>query len=158
MEAQPSLFDDGRKPMKDVKFMTAKEKEKVLKQWEAFLKNGCIRLMFTKQLYHHLIMHCSFIAHYDINGFYATYFEQGDDTINFLSQFDNRNGIPKSVELGMYGWYTDSDYHDLNSAMCQVASKYIPHLIQEAEKKQRERDLTLAELLLAKHGINVKID
>lgn len=158
MEKQPSLFDDGAKPMKDVKFMTANEKEKVLKQWELFLQSGLAREKFTKTIYNHLHLHCSFIAHYDINGFYATYFEEGDDTIKFLSQFDNRNGIPRSVELGMYGWYQDEDYGDLNSAMCRVASKYIPQLIDQAEKRQREMDLTRAELLLAKHGINVKID
>jgi len=156
MEAQPVLFGDGKEPMKDVKFMSAAEKQKVLKQWELFLKSGLSKDKFSKALYEHLINHCSFIAHYNIHGFYDTYFDQGDDTVHFLSQFDNRNGIPKSVELGMFGWYTDSDYHDLNSAMCRVASPYIPLLIKQVEAKQKAHDIELAELLLAKHGIKVK--
>lgn len=158
MDSQPALFGNGDEPMKDVQFMSAGEKRKVLRQWELFLKSGLSKDKFTKDLYHHLIMHCSFIAHYDIHGFYTTYFNEGEDTVRFLSQFDNRNGIPKSVELGMSGWYTDSDYHDLNSEMCRVASKYIPQLIDQANKKQREMDVKRAELLLAKHGIKFDME
>ena len=139
--------------MKDVEFMSAAEKREVLKQWEQFLKSELSREKFTESLYRHLINHCSFIAHYSIDGFYSTYFDEGEDTVTFLSQFDNRNGIPKSVEYGFTYWYTDPDYHDLNSAMCQVASRYIPHLIDQANKKQRDMDITRVELLLAKHRI-----
>ena len=143
--------------MKDVQFMTAQEKEKVLRNWESFLKSGCAKDKFTKALYHHLIMHCSFIAHYDINGFYATYFEEGEDTVHFLSQFDNSNGVPKSIEYGMLYWYTDPEYNDLNSAMCKVASKYIPVLKKIAQDKQVEVDTRRATSLLAKHGLKAEI-
>jgi len=139
---------------KDVKFMSAEEKRKVLKQWETFLRNDCTKDHFTKLLYHHLIQHCSFIAHYDLHGFYATYFEEGEDKIRFLSQFDNSNGIPKSVEYHMTYWITDEDYCDINIAMCQVAAKYITQLIAAARQKQREVDITRAKLLLAKHGLS----
>jgi hypothetical protein len=158
MDTQQALFASNEEGLKDVQFMTAAEKKKVLKHWELFLKSGLSKDKFTKDLYHHLIQHCSFIAHYDINGFYATYFDEGDDTINFLSQFDNRNGIPKSIEYGYISWYTDPDYHDINSAMCRVAARYIPGLIEQAKKNQRNMDLTLAEGLLRKHGINIKLD
>ena len=143
--------------MKDAKFMTAQEKEKVLRNWESFLSSGCSKTMFTKALYHHLINHCSFIAHYDINGFYSTYFEEGEDTARFLSQFDNSNGIPKSIEYGMLYWYTDPDYNDLNSAMCSVASKYIPVLIKVARLNQVKADTARARSLLAKHGLKATI-
>ncbi len=143
--------------MKDTKFMTAQEKEKVLRSWERFLKSGCSRTQFTKPLYTHLIMHCSFIAHYNIQGFYSTYFEEGEDTVHFLSQFDNRNGIPKSVEYGMIYWYTDPDYNDLNSEMCRVASKYIPVLTKVARLNQVKADTSRAEALLAKHGLTATI-
>lgn len=139
--------------MEDVKFMTAKEKERVLRAWEGFLKSGCARAHFSKSLYHHLMQHCSFIAHYDINGFYSTYFDEGEDTVRFLSQFDNRNGMPKSVEYGWTYWYTDPDYGDLNSEMCNVASKYIPLLVKIAQHNQVEVDTLRAKRLLAKHGL-----
>jgi len=139
--------------LKDVRFMSAQEKSRVLKQWETFLKYGCQRKHFTKPLYHHLIMHCSFIAHYDINGFYETYFENGEDTQHFLSQFDNRNGVPKSIEYGMLLWYLDSDYNDINSEMCRIAAKYIDSLVEVAGASQEQADIAKARALLAKHGI-----
>ena len=143
--------------MQDVKFMTAKEKEKVLRAWGKFLESGCSKDKFTKSLYQHLILNCSFIAHFNLHGFYSTYFEEGEDTVRFLSQFDNSNGIPKSVEYGMTYWYTDPDYYDLNSEMCNVASKYIPFLTQIAQKQQVEVDTLRAEALLAKHGLQATI-
>ena len=121
MTTQLELLGEAKVKMQDTKFVSAQEKEKVLRQWELFLKSGLSKDKFTKALYNHLIMHCSFIAHYDIHGFYSTYFEEGEDTVNFLSQFDNRNGIPMSVEYGMIYWYTGPDYNDINSAMCRVA-------------------------------------
>jgi len=69
--------------MKDVKFMTAKEKEAVLKAWERFMRAMAggktaeeLSRMFTEALYHHLIQHCSFIAHYNRAGFFQHYFEE----------------------------------------------------------------------------------
>jgi len=155
---QSKLFITADEQMKDVKFMSAQEKEKVLRQWKLFLESGLSKDKFTKTLYNHLIMHCSFIAHYDLHGFYSTYFKEGEDTVHFLSQFDNRNGIPKSVEYGMTYWYTDPDYIDINSAMCRVASRYIPRLVTEAESSQKRIDVQRAKLLLAKHGIEYKGD
>jgi len=144
--------------LKDTKFMSAQEKERVLRQWEQFLKSGLAREKFTKALYEHLHLHCSFIAHYDIHGFYATYFESGDDIATFLSQFDERNaefsGIPRSVEYGMTYWAT-GDYEDINRAMIKVASKYIPALLEQARLSQRKHDILQAETLLTKHGIKL---
>ena len=72
---------------KDVKFMSAKEKERVVEDFRRFLKNNFDRKYFTKRLYEHLHLHCSFIAHYDIDGFYATYFDEPEMSIEFLNQF-----------------------------------------------------------------------
>ena len=119
---------------KDVRFLSAREKAQVLKQWETFLKYGCKKEHFTKLLYNHLTTHCSFIAHYDLHGFYATYFEEGEDTVRFLSQFDNSQGIPRSVEYGMTGWITNDEYYDINIAMCQIAVRYIPTLVEAASQ------------------------
>ncbi len=141
---------------KDVRFLSAREKAQVVKQWETFLKYGCKKEHFTKLLYNHLIMHCSFIAHYDLHGFYATYFEEGEDTVRFLSQFDNSQGIPRSVEYGMTGWITNDEYYDINIAMCQIAARYIPTLVEAASHRQKEVDILRAEALLAKHGITLK--
>jgi hypothetical protein len=123
--------------LKDTQFMSAQEKSRVLKQWANFLKYGCQKKHFTDALYHHLTQHCEFIAHYDKNCFYDTYFDRGDDTAHFLTQFDNRAGVPKSIEYGMYGWYTSEDYHGINSAMCNIAVKYIDALTTEANPNKK---------------------
>ena len=145
----------GPGQLHDSKFMSSAEKTKVLKHWEMFLRGGLEKKYFTEALYKHLINHCSFIAHYDIHGFYATYFESGDDTLHFLSQFDTRQGIPRSIEYGMTYWLTDDDYSDVNTEMCRIAWRYIPALELKARNDQRHRDLVDAELLLKKHGMNL---
>ena len=146
----------GPGQLHDSKFMSAAEKSKVLKHWEMFLRSGLEKAKFTKALYEHLINHCSFIAHYDIHGFYTTYFESGDDTQHFLSQFDDSKGMPRSVEYGMTYWLTDEEYYDINSEMVRLASRYIPVLIKRAKALQKSADIAGARALLAKHGITLK--
>lgn len=145
--------------MESTRFMTAKEKGLVLKAWKRFLAKGLRWEDFIERLYSHLINNCSFIAHYDRGGFYATYFESGDRIALFLSQFDARNaganGIPPSVEYDSTEWI-DDDYGDLNRAMIQAAAPYIDGLLQAAQGAQRAEDIQEAKRLLAKHGITLK--
>ncbi len=146
----------GLGQLHDSKFMSAAEKSKILKHWEMFLKSGLEKDKFTRVLYEHLHQHCHFIAHYDIHGFYATYFESGDDTIHFLSQFDTRKGKPESIEYGYCAcWLTDEEYSDVNIEMCRIAWRYIPVLELKAKNDQRHADLVQAELLLKKHGVKL---
>lgn len=144
----------------DVRFMSAREKAQVLRQWETFLKYGCKWEHFGKALYNHLIQHCSFIAHYDRAGFYGTYFHNGEDTARFMKQFDAREadgcGVPRSVEYGGT-WWVNGDYEDINKAMIEVAGKYIPGLVATAEESQRNADVLRARALLAKHGLIMSI-
>ncbi len=145
--------------MHDTKFMSADEKRKVLKQWELFLKSGLEKKNFTPALYHHLIQHCSFIAHYDIHGFYDTYFTSGDMTLQFLSQFNTRgNRIPPSIEYGDTYWIASGnkscqEYYDINIEMCRIAYRFIPALELKATNDQRRTDISQAETLLKKHGM-----
>ena len=140
--------------MKDTKFMTARDKELTLKQWRTFIREGMQAKHFTKRIYDHLNLHCSFIAHYNRQGFYSTYFEQPEDTIKFLGQFDP-NGEHISIEICGAYWFTDQDYHDLNDAMCQVVGEYIKQYTSQKLKEAKTRDILLAKSLLAKHGISM---
>ena len=147
------MFNDvAQTEMSDVQFMSAEQKRKVLRQWELFLKSGLKKEHFTKDLYHHLTLHCSFIAHYSREGFYETYFQKGDDIALFLSQFDRSQGC-RSIELGMTYWVNYPGFNDLNNALCDVAGRYIPALVKAAENRQRKEDIARAEALLARHGI-----
>ncbi len=139
----------------DSQFMTAAEKSKVLKQWERFLSNGLAKEYFTRALYKHLINHCSFIAHYDIHGFYSTYFERGDDIRHFLSQFDTRRGPPRSIEYGWTPCITGEAYSNNKAEVCRIACKYIPALELKARNDQRHADIAVARALLRKHRINL---
>ena len=111
----------------DVEFMTAREKELVLKNWKTFLRHGLKKEHFTRRLYEHLHLHCGFIAHYDIHGFYATYFEAGPDTERFFEHFC-------TYSASNYG--ANSDYDDLNTAMREVYSRF-----QDAIRKRAETDI-----------------
>src|SRR6058998_4405482 len=135
----------------DSQFMSAEDKRLVLKAWVRFLKNGLRFATFSKRLYEHLHLHCSFIAHYNRAGFYAEYFERGEDTARFLSQFDDR-GECRSVEYGG-SWWFHGEYADINEAMIAEGTKYIPALMERANASQRDADIAKAERLLAKHGV-----
>lgn len=136
---------------RDAEFMSAREKELVLKAWVRFLKHGLRFEDFSRRLYEHLHLHCQFIAHYDRAGFYRTYFENGEDTVRFLSQFDKR-GECRSIEYGMMSWL-EGEYEDLARAMIEEASAYIPELSGKAQARQRKADIAEAQRLLAKHGL-----
>lgn len=103
--------------------MTADEKEHVFEDWMRFLGPLALEApvdkiwkAFTATLYNHLIQHCSFIAHYDRQGFYQVYFAQPTPTVRFLRQFDRDTGN-LSCEYGGT-WWLSGDYADINRAMC----------------------------------------
>jgi len=137
--------------MTDSEFMSAKEKTLVLEQWERFLKNGLKVEWFTGRLYEHLSLHASFIAHFNRQGFFDTYFEDPEATIRFLNQFDGDHGF-RSAECGGT-WWLKGDYGDINGAMCRVLESYKVPLYMKLKGETRRRDLALAGRLLAKHGI-----
>ncbi|HJE03606.1 MAG TPA: hypothetical protein K8U92_06975, partial [Aliarcobacter thereius] len=58
----------------DVEYMSAAEKTQIYKNFVTFLNNHFKESSFKKNLYEHLHLHCGFIAHYNIKGFYSEYF------------------------------------------------------------------------------------
>lgn len=65
---------EGSYTFEDVKFMSAIEKKKIYKGFVSFLNNHFKHTNFIKSIYQHCHLHCGFIAHYNINGFYGEYF------------------------------------------------------------------------------------
>jgi len=138
---------------RDSEFMSAREKLLMLKAWVRFLKNGLRSEDFSDRLYKHLVNHCGFIAHFNRAGYYATYFEDGEDTTRFHSQVEKR-GECRSVECG--GGWGNGEYEDLRRAMIEEASGYIPALMEHASAKVEESDLAEARRLAAKHGFQIQ--
>lgn len=138
---------------RDAEFMTAREKAQVLTDWDRFIESSFERRYFTDRLYKHLTLHCSFIAHYNIAGFYDVYFGEKRSTGRFIDQFTN--GI--SSEYGMDYWLRGS-YKDINNAMCEVMRKYSPDLKKRLAKEIEKEDIALARELLTKHSKRFKIE
>ncbi len=115
----------------DAEFMTAQEKQMTYKQWNTFLREGLKQEHFTKRIYNHLHLHCGFIAHYNIDGFYSTYFEAGEDTERF---FDNL------ISDGGYG-----DTRDLTQAMIELYEASYKTKINEASTDNVDNRIALLE-------------
>jgi len=111
----------------DVEFMTAKEKELVLKHWKTFLKYGLKKQHFTKRLYEHLHLRCGFVANFSIYGFYSAYFEAGQDIERFFERFYSHLARSHGV---------NHDYDDINGAMHDVYTQY-----EDAIRKQAQDDI-----------------
>lgn len=112
---------------KDHKFMSAYAKRNVLRDWILFIRSCFKWGEFTDALYQHLILHCSFIAHYNRMGFYETYFKNSDMILQFLLQFDEEDGC-ESIEYGGCGWRRSEAAADLNEAMIEVIMPALPLL------------------------------
>lgn len=133
-------------PFKSTEFMSEKQKEATLREWQRFIESGFERKYFTRRLYDHLHLHCAFIAHFNIQGFYNSYFENPEHTLKFLSQFD-RDYDCRSVGYGTTCWYKSEDYHDLNSEMVKSLEPYKEKIYAGLKQKTREIKLKQIEQL-----------
>jgi hypothetical protein len=140
--------------------MPLREKRRVLAQWRRFLQTlarhfnnseRCYRA-FGQALYEHLIQHCSFVAQYNRSDFFSHYFEHGDDTVQFLRQFD-RQADPdgRSTEYESTFWL-DGQYADINEAMREAAAEYLHGTMAVATDDQKRLDLAWARYLADRHG------
>lgn len=126
--------------------MPSDEKERVLKDWQRFIESDFDKAKFTKRLYNHLIQHCEFIAHYNQYGFYSTYFEDPEDTLKFMKQFDKSQSC-FSVEYGLDYWLNNDDYRDINTVMVEVMEPYKAEIYPRLRQRARERKLGEIERL-----------
>jgi hypothetical protein len=101
-------------------------------------------LKFHNELYEHLHQHCGFIAHYDRHGFYHTYFDEPDATIDFIEHM-------KEAEKRCH-----EDYSDINEAMAKETKKVSSDLIRLMEMRCKKRDIETAKNLLDKYGLKIK--
>jgi len=126
----------------DEQFLSASEKTKIYNAWKRFLKSDFKKGNFTDALYIHLHLHCGFIAHYDRNGFYSTYFVDPEDTMSFLRLFEQDcPGAWKFFE------------NDLTSVMMQELETSKPRILKELH----ERNIKEKENILESSKKNLQI-
>ena len=72
------------------------EKTKIYKNFVSFLNNHFSHTTFKKNLYNHFHLHCGFIAHYNINGFYGEFFLVGAK----FNKIAFNKPLPQSENIG----------------------------------------------------------
>jgi len=135
---------------KSIEFMTAREKELTAKQFKNFVKKlvtlgSCeeTQKAFSKRVYEHLHLNCGFIAHYDIYGFYSTYFNGDiDDFERFAEHF---------IEDGKISpYHYTEDYNDINFAFSEILIERYKEIVINFSEETKENDLAKAQRLVAK--------
>ena len=127
----------------DAQYMTAQQKRRVLGDWVRFFQSGMELKRFTKRLYEHLTLHCSYIAHFSCQGFFETYFADPEALQRFLDQFDRSKGCV-STEYGMTYWIRDGNecsaaFYDLNNSMVDAIADMLPVLREQARQQAIEK-------------------
>jgi hypothetical protein len=107
----------------DSKDMSAADKATVYAAWIRFVNSGFKRSQFTKALYRHLTLHCSFIAHYNLDCFYNLYFTNSDLMDRFTNQFLTgyaAEGCFSTMWIKGGNDYCEQ-FYDINNAMVRYA-------------------------------------
>jgi len=89
----------------------------VIKNFKEVIETGNINKM-SKELYEFLHLHCGFIAHYDINGFKATYKSPRDFAEVFIRHFDKEHRYYN----GIYSCH-EEPYKDIGLTKAQIKSE-----------------------------------
>ena len=90
----------------------------VIKNFKEIIENKDIGRMH-KELYEFLHLHCGFIAHYDINGFKATYKNPRDFAEVFIRHFDREH----PYYSGIYRCH-EEPYNDTGFTKAQIKTEF----------------------------------
>jgi hypothetical protein len=90
----------------------------VIKNFQEVIENKDINRM-NKELYQFLNLYCGFIAHYDINGFKATYNDPKDFADVFIRHFDREH----RYYHGIYPCHEDL-YEDTGLTKAQIIKQF----------------------------------
>ena len=115
--------------MYEGKFITAAQKAAVAKRFESFIKSGFKRSLFSKNLYHYLMLHFGFIAHYNIDGFYTERFWNPQGRLMTFNAIANPN--PWDLK-------DDNTSHcaDLNTRLMEIAREYHERIVLGARNDE----------------------
>ena len=92
-----------------------------------------------KELYEFLHLHCGFIAHYDINGFKATYSRPEDFADVFIRHFDSEHRYFNGAYPCHDNPYKSTGYTkaDIKQEFFRIVDRHKSAIIRWAEKQQR---------------------
>ncbi|MBE0426685.1 MAG: hypothetical protein IBX72_08560 [Nitrospirae bacterium] len=117
----------------DAEWLSAEKKRSIVTQWMNFVKSGFKPEKFTKAIYEHLHLHCGFIAHYNLRGFYHTYWD--DEIITYAKQ---NSMLVRPVPAIFFNWESFlkqfciwGEYTDINTAMMKTLLDEIAKLTEE---------------------------
>ena len=156
-QAQSHLSSTGDKGrFSTVEFMTASEKEAVLKHWTNLMRwlsaNGVPAQMpklFTKMIYDHLQLHAvGYIAHFNQAGFWEAQLGSPAAATSFFRELEEHL-CPR--------WGALRDYGDINDALLAVAREVRPGIL--ARLAAADRDAARAQIvaLASRAGISVDV-
>ena len=119
----------------------------------------------NKELYQFLTLYCSFIAHYNINGFKATYAHPRDFAEVFIRHFDGDHKYYSAFYPYQSDPYkaTGSSRAEIKQEFCHIVDEHKYEIGKWAEKRQRDERYA-AYLILTKefeaktNGIEIKCD
>jgi hypothetical protein len=128
------------------KFVTAKEKAKIANNLTRFILSGFKQCSFSQAIYTHLSNMFGHIAHYNINGFYETWFSSPQERCKWAEYV---------LRGGMYGCvgspaHTRSDVE--KALMAWMRDNHIAEQLEAIYRAEVEaRELTLLRSLQAKY-------
>jgi len=110
----------------------------VVKNFRKVIESRDIRNM-NKELYQFLNLHCGFIAHYNIDGFKATYADPKDFAEVFIRHFDRDHRYFSGIYDCHHELYKETGFAkaDIKEAFFQIADSHKEAIARWAELKQR---------------------
>ncbi len=134
----------------DTEFMTARDKQLTANQFRNFIDKlatcgNCkeTQLAFSRRVYNHLHLHCRFIAHYDIGGFYRTYFNGDVDDYRCFAGHFVKEGKTTPPQ------YT-ADFEDINQTFSQILAEKHKEILTAFSTETKQRDLEKGQNLIDK--------
>jgi hypothetical protein len=116
----------------------------VIKNFKEVIENRDINRM-RKELYDFLNLYCGFIAHYDINGFKATYQAPRDFAEVFIKHFDRNHPYCSPIYAFHQEFYKDTGLTkaEIKREFERIVDQHKDQISQWAKEEQRKERYVL---------------
>lgn len=112
----------------------------VVRNFRHVIENRDMNLM-KNELYQFLNLYCSFIAHYNINGFKATYAHPKDFAEVFIRHFDSEHKYYSAFYQYQSEPYKDTGFSkaEIKQEFCRIVDEHKYKIGKWAEQRQRDQ-------------------